>query len=99
MLAPHSQLEWLLETHFGAPSGKEHGLHDKITAARTPDGQPLSENVKRRMRYLVTIRNKLVHDRDVNAIPDRPSFVKGFDEVEAELKEMLPSSSSRCAVS
>jgi hypothetical protein len=93
------ELEWLLETHFGAPSGKTVGLHDKISAARTPEGQPLSDNVKRRMRYLVTIRNSLVHDREVNSIPDRPSFIKGFDEVEVELKQMLPSASSNCVVS
>jgi hypothetical protein len=34
------ELEWLLEEHFRAPSGKEFGLHDKITAARTQAGQP-----------------------------------------------------------
>jgi hypothetical protein len=26
--------QWMLETHFGAPSGKEHGLHDKIRRTR-----------------------------------------------------------------
>ena len=36
------ELEWLLETHFNAPSGKDHGLHDKITHARDrTTGQPL----------------------------------------------------------
>ena len=93
------ELEWLLETHFSAPTGKTHGLHDKISAARTTDGHPLSENLKRRMRYLVTIRNSLVHDREVNAIPDRPSFIKSFDEVEIELQALLPSSGSSCIVS
>ena len=93
------ELEWLLETHFGAPSGKTVGLHDKITAARDPrDGQPLPERVTRRMRKLVTIRNSLVHDRVVNSIEDRADFVKGWNEVEAALQSALPSGGSSCIV-
>ena len=81
------ELEWLLETHFGAPDGKNVGLHDKISAARDPRNQkPLPEKIIRRMRKLVTIRNALVHDRNVNAIPDRPDFVAGWQEVEARLQ-------------
>ena len=87
-----------LETHFGAPSGKDHGLHDKITAARDKRGAPLPENVKKRMRYLVTIRNSLVHDRDVNAIPDRSAFVAGWNEVESALKQLLPPEKSSCLI-
>ena len=94
------ELEWLLETHFGAPSGKTVGLHDKITAATNPQtGRPLAENVTRTMRRLVTIRNALVHDRETNAIPDRASFVKGWNEVEAALKAALPAQTSSCVLS
>ena len=93
------ELEWLLETHFGAPDGKNVGLHDKISAARDPRNQkPLPEKIIRRMRKLVTIRNALVHDRNVNAIPDRPDFVAGWQEVEAALKEMMPKSGSSCVI-
>ena len=74
------ELEWLLETHFRAPDGKDHGLHDKITAARDPQGNPLPSAVVRKMRKLVTIRNALVHDREYNAIDDRAAFARGFDE-------------------
>lgn len=84
------ELEWLLETHFGAPSGKEFGLHDKITRARDAQGRPLADSIVRRMRYLVTIRNSLVHDREVNAIPDRDAFVKGWTECESQLKALIP---------
>ena len=84
------ELEHLLETHFQAPSGKTVGLHEKIGAARTRSGEPLTENAVRRMRYLVTIRNSLVHDREVNAIPNRADFVKGWAEVEAELQRLIP---------
>ncbi len=93
------ELEWLLETHFGSPSGKTVGLHDKITAARHPrSGQPLPDNITKKMRRLVTIRNSLVHDREVNAIPDRASFVSGWNEVEAALKAALPGTGSSCII-
>lgn len=91
-------LEHLLESEFGAPSGKSVGLHDKISAARDPSGQPLPATMQKRMRWLVTVRNRLVHDRDFNAIPERAEFARGFDEVEAELKAMLKSSGSSCVV-
>ena len=95
------ELDYLLETHFGAPSGKNVGLHDKIAAARGPrDGKPLPDIVTRRMRKLVTIRNSLVHDREVNAIPDRADFVRGWKEVEGALTAAIPQAGgSSCIVS
>ena len=79
-LISFTQLEHMLETQFGAPSGKEFGLHDKITAARYK-GQPLPDGLQKQMRKLVTIRNKLVHERDFNEIPERPEFVASYDQV------------------
>ena len=61
------QLESLLETKFEA-SGK--GLHEKITSAKG-----LSEPLKRKLRRVATIRNKLVHDAGFDQIPDRDKFV------------------------
>ncbi|KAJ1638070.1 hypothetical protein T492DRAFT_241339 [Pavlovales sp. CCMP2436] len=83
-------LEEILEKSFGAPDGKDKGMHDKITDARLPypSGQPLPAELVRKLRKLVTIRNKLVHDKDFNAIPDRPAFVQEFDEVDAELRRL-----------
>ena len=81
------ELEWILETQFGAPDGKTMGLHDKISAARIPGSeQPLPEAVTRKMRKLVTIRNSLVHDREVNSIADRSGFVKDWQEVDTTVK-------------
>ena len=81
------ELEWILETQFGAPDGKTVGLHDKISAARIPGSeQPLPEAVTRKMRKLVTIRNSLVHDREVNSIADRSGFVKDWQEVDTTVK-------------
>ena len=90
-------LEHLLETGFNAPSGKNIGLHDKITAAQNSHG--LSHDTVKKLRYLVTIRNKLVHDHNFNSLPDREHFAKSYDSVEKELKEKLHGSSSGCIIS
>ena len=83
------ELEWILETQFGAPNGKTVGLHDKISAARIPGSeQPLPEAVTRKMRKLVTIRNSLVHDREVNSIADRSGFVKDWQEVDTTVETL-----------
>mmetsp|Transcript_2341 Transcript_2341/g.5341 ORF Transcript_2341/g.5341 Transcript_2341/m.5341 type:complete len:119 (-) Transcript_2341:94-450(-) len=90
-------LEHLLETGFDAPSGKNVGLHDKITAVQNSHG--LSVDTVKKLRYLVTIRNKLVHDHDFNKLPDRVHFAKSYDSVERELKEkMRGSNTSGCVI-
>ena len=80
------ELEYILEHQFGAPG--KLGLHDKISASRH-NGKPLPKRMVKTMRWLVTIRNKLVHDRDFNAIPKRNEFAKEFDAVLAELETMM----------
>jgi len=80
-------LEHLLETQFGAPSSKEDGLHDKITHAQ--ESADLSKETVNKMRYLVTIRDSLVHDHRFNKLPDRRKFALIYDSVEEELKEVL----------
>ena len=85
-------LEHLLETGFGAPSGKNVGLHDKISAAQ--ESHHLTAETVKQLRYLVTVRNKLVHEHNFNQLPDRKHFAKSYDSVERELKEKLKGSSS-----
>ncbi|KAG8459392.1 hypothetical protein KFE25_013028 [Diacronema lutheri] len=80
-------LEHMFETTFGLPDIKDSGLHDKISAARVND-QPLPPDLVRRLRKIVTIRNKLVHDHDFNAIPDRATFIKEYDDAMAELRRL-----------
>lgn len=89
-------LEYLLETGFNAPSGKNVGLHDKITSAQ--NSHNLSQETVKKLRYLVTIRNKLVHDHDFNALPDRVHFAKSYDSVERELKDKLKGTSTGCII-
>lgn len=45
-------LEHLLEKSFNAPSGKQIGLHDKITHVQSTER--LSNETVKKMRYLVT---------------------------------------------
>jgi hypothetical protein len=86
------ELEHLLDAEFGA-SGK--GLHEKITSVE----QQLSPEMVRNMRYLATIRNKLVHEHAFNAIPDRARFIKTFEQSSNELKELLRKRNSRSTTS
>jgi len=74
------QLEVLLERDFEA-NGK--GLHEKISSAKD-----LPESLKRKLRRIATIRNKLVHHTGFNEIPDRESFLKDFQEAKAELTKI-----------
>mmetsp|Transcript_7644 Transcript_7644/g.11574 ORF Transcript_7644/g.11574 Transcript_7644/m.11574 type:complete len:114 (+) Transcript_7644:108-449(+) len=75
------ELERLLEVEFGA-EGK--GLHEKITTANG-----LSQPLRKRMRYLATIRNKLVHEWGFDEIPDRDAFIKNFESSKNELEGIL----------
>jgi hypothetical protein len=40
-------------------------------------------------RYLATIRNNLVHERDFNKIPDRERFIQNFERSAEELKKLI----------
>ena len=93
------ELEHLLDTEFGA-SGK--GLHEKISSVE----KELTPKLVRNMRYLATIRNKLVHEHDFNDIPHRARFIENFESSCEELKEILrqrqsgnSDTSSNCIIS
>lgn len=94
-------LEHLLEKDFGAPSTKQTGLHDKITHVQHSAG--LSHDTVKKMRYLVTVRNKMVHEHGFNSLPDHQGFATSYDQVEKELKQKLAarkgSSTSVCVIS
>ena len=89
-------LEHLLETGFGAPSDKQTGLHDKITHAQNTAG--LSKDTVKKLRYLVTVRNKLVHDYGFNKLDDRDHFARSYDSVEKELQEKLKGKSDGACI-
>jgi hypothetical protein len=75
-------LEYILELEFGA---KGKGLHEKISDV---DNQ-LSTDLIKRMRYLATIRNKLIHERGFDAIPDRSKFIIAYEDSKKEIQTFL----------
>lgn len=88
------ELENLLKTEFGAEerdaSGRPNGLHALIDSACIPGTrEPLPDRLKRTMRLLGAVRNKLVHNYTYNEIEGRQSFVEAFVAAEAEMKAMV----------
>jgi hypothetical protein len=75
-------LESLLEEALGA-TGK--GLHEKVSSVQGRLPQPLV----RKLRFVATVRNKIVHESDYTQIDDRAGFVRACDEAEAELRALL----------
>ena len=76
------ELECILEREFHA-SGR--GLHEKITSIATH----LPTHLIKQMRYLATIRNKLIHEVGFDSIPDRKRFISDFEEAGTELRIII----------
>lgn len=74
-------LESLLEQALGA-TGK--GLHEKVTSVQAR----LSPGLVKKLRFVATVRNKIVHESHYTHIDDRPGFVRACDEAEAELRAL-----------
>lgn len=74
-------LEALLEQALGA-TGK--GLHEKVSSVQAKLPPPLV----RKLRFVATVRNKIVHESGYTRIDDRPGFVRACDEAEAELRAL-----------
>jgi hypothetical protein len=75
-------LESLLE-QLGA-TGK--GLHEKVSSVE----EKLAPALVKKLRFVATVRNKIVHESDYAQIDDRDGFVRACDQAEAELDAMLP---------
>ena len=90
------ELDGILVDHFGAPNGKDVGLHQKISDARVPStNEHLPAKLQKSMRYLVTIRNAIVHDRNVNAIEDKNRYRECYTHVERELLALRPAAQKK----
>lgn len=49
----------------------------------------------KRLRFIATVRNKLVHEADVDRLENRRDYERACDEVEKELRRLInPSSGS-----
>jgi Fascin domain len=77
------QFEGLLESKFGAIG---RGLHEKLTSVQ----QALSEDIVRSLRWIATVRNKIVHDPNYNVIDDKERFVSRCKSVLERLETALP---------
>lgn len=75
------RLDKLLAEDFGAAG---RGLHEKVTSVQTQ----LPDKVVRRLRFIATVRNKLVHEADVDRLDDRREYERACDEVERELNRL-----------
>src|SRR5436190_18071636 len=76
-------LEALLEQAFGA-TGK--GLHEKVSSVEAK----LSPALVKKLRFVATVRNKIVHESDYKQLDDRAGFVRACDEAEAEIRDLAP---------
>ncbi len=57
------------------------GLHQLTSSVE----KRLPDPVIRKLRFVATVRNKLVHDLDVRQMDDRRGFVKACDEIERQI--------------
>ena len=62
------------------------GLHELIDAAKARNALPTS--LVKKLRFIATIRNKIVHDTDYTRIDDRRGFITTCDQAERELDEL-----------
>lgn len=76
------ELEHLLATHFGAEG---RGLHERISGA-APELPPPTV---RTLRFIASVRNSLVHDRNVTRLADRALFVRRLESALEELHVLI----------
>ena len=77
------RLEARLRRNFGVEG---RGLHELIDAADRKRALP--PTLTRKLRFVATIRNKIVHDTDYTRIDDRDGFVSACEQAERELDEL-----------
>lgn len=86
------KLEDLLENHYGATG---RGLHEKVTSVETR----LAPETVKSLRYVATLRNKLVHDSHYDRLDHRDSFIAACDRAERALQRAPAGGGSpRCFV-
>ena len=76
------ELEHLLEHEFNAHG---QGLHEMVSSVERLLPVPTGRSI----RYVATLRNRLIHDRQMRALPDRPLFISKFDNAMTELNILI----------
>lgn len=82
------ELEGLLTDGFGATG---RGLHEKVSSVEGRLSQPLVK----RLRFIATVRNKLVHDDDFQGLDDPAGYAEACDKAEEELRSMMKPTARR----
>lgn len=80
------QIESTLVRVYGA---KGKGLHEKVSSVE----KKLPASLVKRIRYVATIRNKILHDDDYRKFDDRSAFKSVFKQIKRELKRLEGKSS------
>lgn len=75
------RLETLLEAEFGATG---RGLHEKVSSVQ----DELPDALVRKLRFIATVRNKLVHEADVKGFDNRQDYEAACNIAERELKRL-----------
>jgi hypothetical protein len=75
------RLERLLREEMAA---KGRGLHELTSSVE----RQLPDGLVRRLRFIATVRNKLVHDDDVHQIDKRRDFSTACDLAEKQIKRL-----------
>lgn len=75
------RLERRLRDGLGATG---RGLHEMVSSVE----KKLPNDLVRKLRFIATLRNKLVHDLDYHKLDDRRGFVRACDESEREIDQL-----------
>ncbi|KAG7381886.1 hypothetical protein PHYPSEUDO_005502 [Phytophthora pseudosyringae] len=76
------ELEYLLEKEFNAHG---QGLHERVSSVESAIPVPTVRSI----RYVATLRNRLIHDREMRALPERHTFIKKFNDAMVELNIII----------
>ncbi len=76
------QLEHLLGTSFGATG---RGLHEKTSSI----AQFLPAPLVRKLRFIATVRNGLIHDVAIDRLDDEQGFDRACQDAQQQLEALL----------
>jgi hypothetical protein len=77
-------LETIFERDFHTQG---RGLHEHINSA-ADNHIPIPAAVVKKLRFIATIRNKLIHDSNFNQVPDRSVFMQLYEECKVALSDL-----------
>ena len=73
-----------LEAILAKVGGTGRGLHEKVTSVESRLPEPLV----RKLRFIATVRNKIVHDENYEKLDDRAKFIDACDVAQRELRKI-----------